>query len=357
MKIKSKLLINLTVALLAAAAIVLGILVGQQREQRVETRLVQAHEMALVADDLNLLTYEQLLHGEPWIQQQWRDKAQDLERLLARFSSEDPQQRATMQALLRNLQNMTRMFQRWSAMRRATPAGGLNLQTQEAGADKGAGVRREYVARLTGQLLVLNHAVIHHAERLSRDSLQHLSRARRQTNRVTLFLVALFTFSSLLISYRIARSISRPLGHLEASMQRYGAGERDQRVEPVAGDEIGALGHAFNQMADTLEGARRQMHLILASAAEGICGLDLEGRIRFINPAGAEILGHEPAALIGQSLHHICRHADSEGHPLDEEACPICADLKAGHTRKGEAVHCHHHGGQRFPVAYGPRKI
>lgn len=44
----------------------------------------------------------------------------------------------------------------------------------------------------------------------------------------------------------------------------------------------------------------RQNHLLLNSVGEGICGLDLEGAITFVNPAAARMLGYDPDELIGQ---------------------------------------------------------
>jgi PAS domain S-box-containing protein len=41
--------------------------------------------------------------------------------------------------------------------------------------------------------------------------------------------------------------------------------------------------------------------LILNAAGEGICGLDQNGNITFINPAAARMLGWEVEELIGQT--------------------------------------------------------
>ena len=48
---------------------------------------------------------------------------------------------------------------------------------------------------------------------------------------------------------------------------------------------------------------------ILNSAGEGICGLDFEGRITFVNPAAAKITGWKIEELVGQCLYEIFRHA------------------------------------------------
>jgi PAS domain S-box-containing protein len=50
------------------------------------------------------------------------------------------------------------------------------------------------------------------------------------------------------------------------------------------------------------EDLRRQYELILHAAGEGICGLDTDGRITFVNPAALRMLGYEVSELLGQDL-------------------------------------------------------
>ena len=50
------------------------------------------------------------------------------------------------------------------------------------------------------------------------------------------------------------------------------------------------------------EHLRRHYEMILYAAGEGICGLDLAGRITFVNPAGLRLLGYELGELLGADL-------------------------------------------------------
>lgn len=52
----------------------------------------------------------------------------------------------------------------------------------------------------------------------------------------------------------------------------------------------------------TLEQLRHQNELILNSAGEGICGINCQGNITFINPAAAKMLGYEVNELINQPI-------------------------------------------------------
>ncbi|MBX7103276.1 MAG: response regulator [Gemmataceae bacterium] len=47
---------------------------------------------------------------------------------------------------------------------------------------------------------------------------------------------------------------------------------------------------------------RRNYELLLNAVGEGLCGLDLEGRITFVNAAGLRMLGYDAGELMGQDL-------------------------------------------------------
>lgn len=129
-------------------------------------------------------------------------------------------------------------------------------------------------------------------------------------------------------------------------------GQRDLTVRSgLAHDneEIGQLARSFDEMADNLEAWKDQVmqssheleklsyrnQLILDSAGEGICGIDREGRIIFINPAGAAMLGYQADELLGLSLHQTvhCRNPDGSAFPLEE--CPMHAAIEDGVSHQG----------------------
>jgi PAS domain-containing protein len=63
---------------------------------------------------------------------------------------------------------------------------------------------------------------------------------------------------------------------------------------------------------------------MLASAGEGIYGVDLEGLTIFVNP-GARTLSYEPQELIGLSMHATIHHTKTDGSAYPREECPIYA--------------------------------
>lgn len=83
---------------------------------------------------------------------------------------------------------------------------------------------------------------------------------------------------------------------------------------------------------------QRQIELILRAASEGIIGVDHEGRIVLVNPAGAKILRYRAADLGGQNVHELLTHSRADGTPLPESECPLLDSVRTG--AKHRAVDC-----------------
>jgi len=81
---------------------------------------------------------------------------------------------------------------------------------------------------------------------------------------------------------------------------------------------------------EELEQWRRRTDSILEAAGEGICGLDADGVINFINPRGAKLLGWEAGKLIGKPLHETVHHSRDDHTPFLKEDCSLCATLRDG---------------------------
>ncbi|MGC9528584.1 MAG: PAS domain S-box protein [Limnospira sp.] len=99
----------------------------------------------------------------------------------------------------------------------------------------------------------------------------------------------------------------------------------------------------------TLEQLRHQNELILNSAGEGICGLNREGKITFVNPAAARMTGYETRELIMSDLRQITRGDCPE---TKGSLSPIFATLEDGTTRHVTDEVFWRRDGTSFPVEY-----
>ena len=68
-----------------------------------------------------------------------------------------------------------------------------------------------------------------------------------------IILTVILALGSVLLTYSLARSITRPIGRLTQAVTDMTAGDMDRRVEIHRKDEIGQLANAFNGMAEELD--------------------------------------------------------------------------------------------------------
>lgn len=89
-------------------------------------------------------------------------------------------------------------------------------------------------------------------------------------------LAAVIVFSSLLMAWAIARGVTRNVGALEAASRRVGQGDLDTKVDITSGDELGALGHTFNEMMTQLGQAQIALQEQVRMASELEIAADLQ---------------------------------------------------------------------------------
>jgi len=79
---------------------------------------------------------------------------------------------------------------------------------------------------------------------------------------------------------------------------------------------------------ETIGKLLRHNALVLEAAGEGICGVDNEGRITFINRAALEMHGYRRDEVMGKNPHHLFHHHRPDGRPYTTEACPFIQTIQ-----------------------------
>jgi two-component system, OmpR family, sensor histidine kinase BaeS len=146
----------------------------------------------------------------------------------------------------------------------------------------------------------------------------------------TIWLLAAVVATAALIAWLLGRRLTRPLAQLTGAAQRMEAGDLTQRVVVGSRDEVGALGHAFNSLADSLqrtESLRQRMVTDIAHELRNplvTLGGTLEAIQDGVYPTSPEVIASlaEEAAhlqrLVGD-LHELSV-ADSVGVRLDRQS-------------------------------------
>lgn len=85
---------------------------------------------------------------------------------------------------------------------------------------------------------------------------------------------------------------------------------------------------------------QRQTEMILRAAAEGVVGVDTDGKVVLVNPSAAQILGYRASDLGGQELHPLIQHTRADGTPLPYEETPLADTLSSGrkHRVRGQVL-------------------
>jgi PAS domain S-box-containing protein len=105
------------------------------------------------------------------------------------------------------------------------------------------------------------------------------------------------------------------------------------------------------QARDERDRLHRQRELVLSATADGICGLDRDGRITFFNRAAAGILGRSDEVLLGASLHDLVHRARGrETHASSD--CPFIIGAGEGSARRDRHDHFHRPDDGAFEAEY-----
>jgi PAS domain S-box-containing protein len=85
-----------------------------------------------------------------------------------------------------------------------------------------------------------------------------------------------------------------------------------------------------------LQQITRQRELLLASVADGIYGVDRDGRITMVNEATTKLLGRSEDQLLGADAHELLHAPRSDGSSYPKETCYITEATRSGLTVSGE---------------------
>ena len=96
----------------------------------------------------------------------------------------------------------------------------------------------------------------------------------------------------------------------------------------------------------------RLTSLILSSTADGIYGVDENGRTTFVNTAAERMLGWDAIELIGRPVHRTIHHTAPDGRPYPDTDCPTHQTLKDGIARSVTDDVFWRQDGTSFPVEF-----
>ncbi len=131
---------------------------------------------------------------------------------------------------------------------------------------------------------------------------------------------------------------------------------RSRRMQ-LPGERPFVLNHGMDvteqhEAEEALHLATRQRELILESVADGIYGIDLDGRLSFINQAGASALGYSTDQLTGRDVHQLIHHSHADGTPYSRSTSPILQAMRRREPIRMSNEVFWRHDGTSIPVEY-----
>ena len=136
-------------------------------------------------------------------------------------------------------------------------------------------------------------------------------------------------------------ALTRRVNQLVLTASHFAKRDWSTRNRMKGRDELALVGQAFDELAEHIERTQRQleerelwMRLLMDSAAEGILGIDLEGRCTFCNRAAVRLLGFEASQeILGWHVRELATRLQAEGQEDRGEEAVL---LQPG---KEQAVH------------------
>ena len=159
------------------------------------------------------------------------------------------------------------------------------------------------------------------------------------------------------------RRLLNPLKYLTHIMQELVQGNLEIPIQ-VSGkrDEMAEMGRALQVFKENaikkniaeleLSKVNKSRSLILESVGEGIYGLDLDGKVTFLNPMAEKLIGYSLEELKDEPVHLLIHHSKPDGTPYPIEECPIYHSFRDGEIYSGGDEVYWRKDGSSLPVEY-----
>ena len=145
--------------------------------------------------------------------------------------------------------------------------------------------------------------------------------------------------------------VVRPLERLERASTALAQGELETRVAVVGGDELGRLGAAFNQMADSLTNSlaatdqeRQKLRVIMDTQSDCLFAVDPKGRLMFANRRFSELMGMSEKEMIGHKCSEIL------ASDMCSMGCPLLGPNRMPTGEEGVEASLRLGGGKVIPI-------
>jgi HAMP domain-containing protein len=255
MKIRNKLYISAGISIILVVILFSLILITSARIDKENKEHELAHYMHLAISELNIVTYEYLLHHEKRMEQQWNLKYNSVGEILEKEEMEEE---------LEEVELIESIRAEYIALGNLFSQVCINYEKEQKLIQEGASQEKIdsiilLEERLVAQLLIKSQSIIVDASRLAEMRHVKVIRAQKLANTFTLILMIILLIIITTTSLLVARSIAEPIHKLHKATELFEEGRLSHRVKIKTKDEVEQLGNAFNKMATGLGEKRKEL--------------------------------------------------------------------------------------------------
>ena len=183
---------------------------------------------------------------------------------------------------------------------------------------------------------ILQHIISHQildliarVEELIIETVEEIREYEVRTHKVKVHgTITVIVFGALLMSllafasFRIIKSLTRPIEQLVDATTKIGKGDRNLRVEVDSEDEFHILASSFNSMLDALNKtsiSEKNLSKILNNLYGALLVTDSKARIKSINATTSKMLRFKESQLIGKEIYPLFKGTNSRSDKKSAE--------------------------------------
>lgn len=243
MNIKNKLYISAGISIALVVILVALVWVTSDRINAENKRYTLLNDVRWGVSELDIVTYDYLLHREKRMKQQWYLRYGSLGRIM-----ENPTDEEAIKLIHADYCAIGDLFSKLTQNNGTIKRLRRQRASQEK-IDSAVAIEKRLVARL----LIASHAVISTASSLAEKAHAKAIQAHRWASNLTIVLMVILAVAVTASSLFIAENISKPLDALTKGAATIGKGDLGHKVAVKTKDELGQLAVAFNKMTQNLK--------------------------------------------------------------------------------------------------------
>ncbi len=243
MKIKNRLYISAGISIVLVVTLLSVVLVTSGRVAEGSKKHELLDNVRWSVSELDIVTYDYLLHREKRMENQWNIKHDSLGEILDGLAEEEG-----LKSIRADYVVLGNLFSQVTENYRERQE-----YIQEGASQEKIDAATGLEERLVAQLLITSHSIITDASRLAEEAHTEEMEAQRLASNLTVILMIILAITVTTSSLLIARSISKPLDKLTKGADIIGKGELEHKVEVKTKDELGELAASFNKMTENLK--------------------------------------------------------------------------------------------------------